>query len=68
MIAKDKIPAPQQRESSALENSRTEAPDDSYAPRNLTFAENAILTIKVLAGAGLVIAAIWGLSLWTSAT
>lgn len=42
------------------------AADNSHAPRKLTFAENAILTVKVLAGAGLVLAAFWGLNLLTS--
>ena len=35
-----------------------------YAPRKMTFAENVILTIKVLAGFGLLGAALWGISLW----
>ena len=39
----------------------------AYTPRKLTFAENAILTIKVLAGFGLLGAALWGINLWTSA-
>jgi hypothetical protein len=37
-----------------------------HAPRHLSFAENVILTIKVLAGAGLVLAALWGMNVWTS--
>lgn len=41
--------------------------NDPHAPRKLTFRENVILTIKVLAIAGLVIAALWGISLWNSA-
>jgi hypothetical protein len=36
-------------------------------PRKMTFAENVILTIKVLAGFGLLGAALWGLSLWKAA-
>ncbi len=40
---------------------------DRYTPRNLTFAQNVVLTIKVLADAGLLIASLWGLTLWTSA-
>jgi hypothetical protein len=40
---------------------------DDHAPRKLTFAENAILTIKVLAVLGLIGAALWGINLWTSA-
>ncbi|HXS98657.1 MAG TPA: hypothetical protein VN736_28870 [Candidatus Limnocylindrales bacterium] len=37
---------------------------ESPAPRKLTFAENAILTIKVLVGFGLLGAALWGITLW----
>ena len=37
---------------------------DANASRRMTFAENVILTIKVLAGFGLVGAALWGISLW----
>jgi hypothetical protein len=40
---------------------------DRHAPRHLTFAENLKLTIKVLAMAALLIATLWGLSLWTAA-
>jgi len=39
----------------------------AYAPRRLTFAENVKLTIKVVAGGGLLIALLWGLNLWVSA-
>jgi hypothetical protein len=38
-----------------------------HAPRKMTFAENVVLTIKVLAGFGLLGAALWGIRLWTSA-
>lgn len=41
--------------------------DNSFAPRRLTFSENLILTIKVLAAGGLLFASLWGLKLWTSA-
>ena len=41
---------------------------DKYAPRKITFAENVILTIEVLAGFGLLGATLWGITLWTSAT
>jgi hypothetical protein len=37
-----------------------------YAPRKLTFAENAMLTVKVLGALGLIGAVVWGISLWTS--
>jgi hypothetical protein len=36
-------------------------------PRKMTFAENVILTIKVLAGFGLFGAALWAIHLWTGA-
>ncbi|HVW85665.1 MAG TPA: hypothetical protein VHB50_13340 [Bryobacteraceae bacterium] len=35
-------------------------------PRKLTAAENAILTIKVLAGFGLLGIALWAIELWLS--
>jgi hypothetical protein len=37
----------------------------SQAPRKMTVAENVILTIKVLAGFGLLGLALWGISAWT---
>jgi hypothetical protein len=40
---------------------------DAYSPRKMTFAETVILTIKLLAGFGLLGAALWGVSLWTLA-
>jgi hypothetical protein len=39
---------------------------DPHAPRKLTFSENVLLTIKVLAIAGLLTAALWRISLWNS--
>ncbi len=39
----------------------------SHAPRKMTFAENVILTIKVLMGFGLMGAALWGINLWKAA-
>jgi hypothetical protein len=42
--------------------------DDPHAPHKLTFRENVILTVKVLAIAGLLIAALWGISLWNAAS
>ena len=36
----------------------------AYAPRKLTLTESVILTIKVLAGFGLLGAALWGINLW----
>ncbi len=44
----------------ALEN-------DTPAPRHLTFAENIVLTLKVLAGLGLLGAMLWAANLWTAA-
>ena len=43
------------------------AESDPYAPRKLSFAENAILTVKVLGALGVIGAAIWGFNFWTSA-
>jgi hypothetical protein len=38
-----------------------------HAPRKMTFAENVVLTAKVLGGFGLLGAALWGIGLLTSA-
>lgn len=35
------------------------------AVRKLSFAENAMLTVKVLAALGLIGGAIWGIDMWT---
>ena len=35
-------------------------------PRKLTFAENVLLTLKLLVGFGLLGALIWGIDLWKS--
>ena len=35
---------------------------DHHAPRNLSFSENVALTIKVLMGAVLLMAVLWGLN------
>jgi hypothetical protein len=35
-------------------------------PRKMTAAENAILTVKVLFGFGLLGALLWGMNLWTA--
>jgi len=40
---------------------------DTHASRPLTIAENIVLTLKVLAGMGLLGAALWVASLWTAA-
>ncbi len=56
--------------STTKEETRPERPEvessHAHAPRNLTFAENAILTVKVLAGFGLLGSILWGLNAWTS--
>ena len=44
----------------------TSAPADDFAPRKMTFAENAVLTLKVLGGFLLLGAGLWGISVWTS--
>lgn len=41
--------------------------NDAHAPRPLTLAENVVLTAKVLAGLGVLGAALWAASLWTAA-
>ena len=40
--------------------------NESHVPRKLTFAENAIMTIKVLAGFGLLGAVLWVLERMTN--
>jgi hypothetical protein len=42
---------------------KTRADVSQDAPRPLTFAENIVLTLKLLGGAGLLGAAIWALNL-----
>jgi hypothetical protein len=66
MKAKTEMSAQQQAESGAPEQQKSEAPNVDHVPRKLTFAQNVIGTIKVLAIAGLVIAALWVLDLWAS--
>jgi hypothetical protein len=41
--------------------------DNAHAPRVLTLTENIVLTVKVLAGAGLIGAGLWAASFWTAA-
>jgi hypothetical protein len=38
-----------------------------HAPRKLTFSENVVLTLKLLAILGCLGAAIWGIEIWTAA-
>ena len=40
---------------------------EDHRPRKMTLAENVILTIKILAIAGLIMASLWGISYGTSA-
>ncbi len=44
-----------------------EAESARHTPRKLTPVQNAILTIKVLAGAGVILATLWGLNQWITA-
>jgi hypothetical protein len=65
MKGNDELSA-QKREGAAGEEATTGAGDERHTPRKLTFAENALLTVKVLLGAGLMLVALWGLNLWIS--
>ena len=40
---------------------------EDHEPRKMTLAETVILTIKILAIAGLIMASLWGTSYWKSA-
>jgi hypothetical protein len=40
--------------------------EDAHAPRPLTLAENIVLTLKLLAGLGLLGIALWAANLWTT--
>ena len=40
--------------------------EEKFEPKKLTFAQNAILTVKVLAVAAGIMLALWGAKLWTS--
>jgi len=44
-----------------MEEQKTES-----TPRKLTFAENAILTVKVLAIAAIIMGALWGINQFTA--
>jgi hypothetical protein len=41
--------------------------NETHAPSPMTFAENIVLTLKLLAGLGLVGAGLWAANLWTAA-
>lgn len=40
---------------------------DAQRTRKMTFAENVILTIKILVGFGMLGMALWGVDVWTAA-
>lgn len=61
------LKAGQPGEPSAPEADTSGAGTHPHAPRKMTFAENVILTTKLLGGLGLAGAALWGIDLWTSA-
>lgn len=44
----------------------TESGPAAHAPRKLTVAENVVLTLKLLAGAAVILAALWGIDAWTT--
>lgn len=56
-----------QQGATRLDEAEIASTTDAYAPSKMTFAENVILTIKLLVGLGLLGAALWGISVWTSA-
>jgi hypothetical protein len=56
----------QQSEGSLAEAEVTRA-TDAHTPRKLTFAENVIVTIKILVGFALLGVALWAVEFWTSA-
>ena len=39
----------------------------SFAPRKLTLAENLILTMKIFLVGILILASVWGISIWKAA-
>ena len=49
------------------EGAQTDSVVHDHAPRKLSFTENVIMTIKVLTVTAVVLAALWGLNVWTSA-
>ena len=64
-MTKGMKPAPQG--ATRLAGAETAGVSEAHEPRKPTLAENVIMTIKVLAGFGLVGAALWAVNLWTSA-
>lgn len=67
MSVANRVKTGQRVESRAPEADVSSAATNERAPRKMTFAENAKVTIQVLAGFGLLGAALWGVELWTSA-
>jgi hypothetical protein len=49
------------------QGAQTDSIVPDHAPRKLSFAENVVLTIKVLTVAAVLVAALWGINVWTSA-
>jgi hypothetical protein len=58
---------PRQQGETCLAEAEVAVATDANGTRKITFAENVILTIKVLAGFGALGAALWGISLWKTA-
>ena len=48
------------------EDAQSQSIIHDHAPQKLSFVENVILTIKVLTVAAVVLAALWGINVWTS--
>jgi hypothetical protein len=66
MSIKEEI-QPKQHGGSQLVEVESASATHAHTPRKMTFVENVVLTIKVLAGFGILGAVLWGMSLWTSA-
>jgi hypothetical protein len=58
---------PRQQAETRLPEPETGDADQAHHPRKMTFAENVILTIKVLVGFGLLGALLWAANVWTTA-
>lgn len=67
MTTKRELNSAQRDENRITESGDTGAVANAHAPGKMTFAENVVLTIKLLGGFGLAGAALWGLDLWISA-
>ena len=63
MSTRKEIATDEQRRAEAV----ADATDEARTPGRLTFAENVIATVKILAAFGLLGAALWGFDLWLSA-